>query len=166
LQKPAAGAPDVDARDSLAPSPAQAQTELRSATAAGRAGVAASARADGFRLSVAPLEITSPDRSVSWRIVAGTSVERSIDAGATWQPQSIGATVRLTAGAAPSGAICWLVGSGGVVLVTQDGQTWQRVRFPERIELTAIVATDGSNATVTAADGRAFSTTDGGKTWR
>jgi len=98
--------------------------------------------------------------------VAGTSVERSTDGGVTWQPQSTGAAVRLTAGVAPSPTTCWLVGAGGVVLVSQDGQKWQRVAFPEAVDLTAIRAIDGSNATVTAADGRAFSTTDGGRSWR
>jgi hypothetical protein len=167
VQPASAIAPDVAARDALVPPPAQAQAELRSAAARGRAGVAASARAEGFRTSVAPLEIPSPNRNIRWRIVAGTSVERSTDSGITWQAQSIGAAVRLmTAGAAPSPTTCWLVGAGGVVLVSQDGQTWERVAFPEAIDLTAILATDGSNATVTAADGRVFSTTDGGKTWR
>jgi photosystem II stability/assembly factor-like uncharacterized protein len=98
--------------------------------------------------------------------VAGTTVERSTDGGVTWQSQSTGAPVRLTAGVAPSSTTCWLVGAGGVVLVSQDGQRWQRVAFPEAIDLTAIRAINGSNATVTAADGRVFSTTDGGKTWQ
>jgi photosystem II stability/assembly factor-like uncharacterized protein len=98
--------------------------------------------------------------------VAGTTVERSTDGGATWQAQSTDATVRLVAGAAPSPTICWIVGAGGIVLVTRDGRTWERVPFPETIDLTAILAADGSNATTTAADGRVFVTTDGGKTWR
>jgi len=51
-------------------------------------------------------------------------------------------------------------------LVSKDGQTWQRVEFPEAVDLVAIVAQNDSTATVTAADGRMFSTTDGGKTWR
>jgi hypothetical protein len=118
------------------------------------------------RMSAAPVIVRSPNPSIRWRIMAGTSVERSTDRGITWQAQSTGAAVRLMAGAAPSPTTCWLVGVGGVVLVSHDGQTWQRVAFPEAIDLTAILATDGLNATVTAADGRAFRTTDGGKTWR
>jgi photosynthesis system II assembly factor YCF48-like protein/putative zinc finger protein len=158
-------APDVAARDTLAAPSVPMTAELRSA-ARGRAGVAASARPEGLRTSATPLEIPSPNRNIRWRIVTGTSVERSTDGGITWQVQSTGAAVRLVAGAAPSPTTCWLVGASGVVLVSQDGQAWQRVAFPEAIDLTAVLATDGSNATVTAADGRAFSTTDGGKTWR
>jgi photosystem II stability/assembly factor-like uncharacterized protein len=103
---------------------------------------------------------------VRWRIVAGNRVERSTDGGATWQAQATGVTGRLTAGAAPSSTVCWLVGTEGVVLRSTDGQTWQRVTFPEAIDLTAVLATSDTNATVTAADGRVFSTTDGGETWK
>ena len=114
----------------------------------------------------AAFDIRSPNQDVRWRIVAGVTVERSTDGGTTWQAQSTGVTGRLTAGAAPSRMVCWIVGSGGVVLVSKDGQTWQRVEFPEVVDLVAIVAQNDSSATVTAADGRMFSTTDGGKTWR
>lgn len=112
------------------------------------------------------IEIPSPDRSVRWRIVGGTIVERSTAGGTAWQAQATGATTRLTAGAAPSPTICWLVGLGGTVLVTKDGRAWQRVVFPEAVDLSAIRAADGSSATVTTADGRAFTTADGGNTWR
>jgi photosynthesis system II assembly factor YCF48-like protein len=114
----------------------------------------------------APLAIQSPWQDVRWRIVAGVTVERSTDGGSRWQAQSTGATGRLTAGAAPSRTICWLVGAGGVVLLSKDGQTWQRVAFSEAVDLVAIRALDDSRATVTTADGREFTTTDGGTTWR
>jgi hypothetical protein len=110
--------------------------------------------------------IQSPNQDVRWRIVAGTVVERSTDGGISWQTQSTEGRVRLVAGVAPSATVCWLVGSGGVVLRSIDGRTWQRAAFPEMIDLTAIVATDASSATVTAADGRVFITVDGGQTWR
>jgi Photosynthesis system II assembly factor YCF48/Putative zinc-finger len=147
---------------------AQSPVDLRSAAARSRApaGAAAIAPARTIAESRALIEIPSPNRNVRWRIVAGTSVERSTDGGATWQVQSTGATGRLTAGAAPSPTTCWLVGTGGVVLVSKDGRTWQRVAIPETVDLAGVFATDDSNAKATAADGRVFSTTDGGKTWR
>jgi hypothetical protein len=114
--------------------------------------------------STAP-EIVSPDASVRWRILPDGQVVRSIDRGAVWQQQSTGAST-LTAGAAPSRDVCWLVGPAGIIVLTTDGVTWQRVAFPHAISLVAVRATDGSNATVTAADGRTFTTTDGGKNWR
>jgi len=159
------------ARDASAvPSPAPPQLPVEAQSAAPRAVaetvVIAPTQAFAAAKAGAPLAIQSPRPDVVWRIVAGTSVERSTDGGATWQPQSTGAPVRLTAGAAPSSTTCWLVGAGGVVLVSQDGQRWQRVAFPEAVDLTAVRAINGLNATVTAADGRVFSTTDGGKSWR
>jgi hypothetical protein len=158
---------DASASASAKASSAQAPAELRSAAARGIAETVVIAPPQVIPAkSPAFLAIQSPNQDVRWRIVAGTVVQRSTDGGMTWQAQSTGAPVQLTAGAAPSPTICWIVGTGGVVLVTRDGRTWERVAFPQAIDLAAILAVDGSNATVTAADGRVFTTTDGGKTWR
>jgi hypothetical protein len=152
---------------SVQPPRAQAPAELRSAAARGIAETVVISPPQAITgKSSAFLAIQSPNQNVRWRIVAGTTVERSTDGGATWQVQSTDATVRLVAGAAPSPTICWIVGAGGIVLVTRDGRTWQRVAFPETIDLVAIRATDGSTAAATTADGRVFSTADGGNTWR
>lgn len=74
-------------------------------------------------------------------------------------------TAQLTASAAPSESVCWVVGRGGVVMLTTDGRTWRRVAFPEITDLSAVRATDARTASVTTADGRMFSTSDGGVTW-
>jgi photosystem II stability/assembly factor-like uncharacterized protein len=103
---------------------------------------------------------------VRWRITTPGSVERSTDGGLTWQRQATGVTTPLVTGAAPSPVICWVVGRGGIVLRSTDGATWQRVGLPDAIDLVAINAADAATATVTAADGRRFSTDDGGTTWR
>ena len=125
------------------------------------------ARAQAFAKVVAvPRQIVSPDLNIRWRIVTSGTVERSIDGGLSWQAQSTGVPATLTAGAAPSTTICWLVGPGGTVVLSTDGRTWQRVAFPETIDLTSIRASDGASAAVTTADGRTFTTVDGGKTWR
>ena len=116
--------------------------------------------------SAGATEIVSPDASVRWRILPGGSVGRSIDGGTTWQTQSTGVLASFTAGSAPSQTICWLAGPGGIIALSTDGRGWQRVPFPEAIDLASIRAADGMNATVTAVDGRTFTTTDGGKTWR
>ncbi len=106
--------------------------------------------------------------SVRWRIVAGTVVERSIDAGVTWVALPIEPALKtpLLAGSATSSTNCWLVGREGVVLVTHDGLTFRRVSVPEAVHLTGVTAIDGQRATVIALDGRKFSTTDGGLTWK
>jgi photosystem II stability/assembly factor-like uncharacterized protein len=71
----------------------------------------------------------------------------------------------LTAGASPSPSICWLVGQRGVVLITIDGRQWRRLDFPETVDLVSVRAADDKTATVSAADGRVFTTADRGRTW-
>ncbi len=100
-------------------------------------------------------EIVSPDRSIRWRI-AGSVVERSTNGGASWNAVPTGIAAVLTAG---------VVGRGGVVLLSTDGRTWRRVAFPEIADLSAVQATDARTASVSTADGRLFSTSDGGVTW-
>jgi hypothetical protein len=103
--------------------------------------------------------------AAAWRITAVGRLERSIDGGATWQEQSV-EVARVTALSAPGGRVAWLVGPGGAVLRTTDGETWERRPFPEDVSLTDVRADgDGNTATVAAADGRSFRTTDGGATW-
>jgi hypothetical protein len=110
--------------------------------------------------------VQAADAPTRWRVIAPASVQRSSDAGATWETQSTGVTAIIANGAAPSASVCWLVGKGGVVLLSADGRSWRRVPFPQSVDLTSVVATDANTATVTAASGRKFTTTDGGKTWR
>jgi photosystem II stability/assembly factor-like uncharacterized protein len=111
-----------------------------------------------------PIEIASPDPRLRWRLV-GTTVLHSSDRGATWVPTQPGVSAELSAGSAPLGAVCWLVGQAGVVLLTTDGTSWTRVPFPQLVDLAAVTARDGRSASVTTADGRIFTTTDAGATW-
>jgi photosystem II stability/assembly factor-like uncharacterized protein len=113
----------------------------------------------------AAVEIVSPDANVRWRI-NGTNIERSGDAGATWQMQSSGTSAALNAGAAPSPTVCWIAGTAGTVVLSVDSRTWQRLAFPEPIDLRAVRASDAAHAVVTAVDGRSFATIDGGRTWQ
>ena len=120
---------------------------------------------DSLRSSFAT-DIVAPGGTTRWRVGARGRVERSTDGGAGWEPQRSGTTADLTAGAAPSSSVAWLVGAAGTVLLTTDGETWQRLSFPVSTDLTTVVAPDARNATVTAADGRTFTTRDGGSTWQ
>lgn len=118
-----------------------------------------------MRRALREAPIVSTDSLTRWRIATGAEVERSTDGGVTWETQDTGVTVTLTAGASPSPSVCWLVGEDGVVLITIDGRSWQRLALPEVIDLAAVRATDDRTATVTAADGRSFTTSDRGQTW-
>jgi len=98
--------------------------------------------------------------------MASGQVQRSTDAKA-WEPVRIDPPVPgLTGGSAPSPLVCWLIGRAGVVLLSTDGVQFNRVTSPTAANLTSIRATDAMQATVTAADGQAYMTTDGGKTWK
>lgn len=152
-------APPSPARVVVAPDEAQRDRALP------RSGYAAGVAMQESVL-ITPILIASPDPKVLWRIDVGRVVQQSTDGGATWITQSTGTSASLSAGAAPSSTVCWIAGQRGLVLLTTDGRTWRRLAFPEPVDLSAIRAESADAATVTTADGRVFSTKDGGKTWQ
>jgi len=153
---PSAGAAPAPAREPAPSQSADANTM--------RAAAPASARVSAFANAPEALVVSS-NPSTRFRLLRGGNVQRSADAGATWRTETTGATETLTAGASPSPSVCWLIGPSGTVLLSTDGRSWRRVAFPETVDLRSVAATDHENATVTAADGRVFVTTDGGRTW-
>jgi photosystem II stability/assembly factor-like uncharacterized protein len=148
-----------------APAPATAPQAVAESTAS--SAVAApemlSARA---RAESGNTMIVSSNPGSRWRIVPDGAVQRSSDGGSTWQTQQTGVSVTLIAGASPSPSVCWLVGPAGIVLLSADGRSWRRVAFPEETDLVKVEATDDKTATVASLDGRAFTTDDGGVTWK
>jgi hypothetical protein len=101
-----------------------------------------------------------------WRVLANGTVQRSATDDGPWEAVTIDPAAHIMTGVAPLPSVCWLVGRGGVVLRTSDAQHFARVPFPATVDLVIIRAQDGTSATITAADGRMWSTTDEGKTWR
>jgi len=149
------------------PAPAARAPAARAAAAAPSpysANTLDSAASTRLRAETAGVETVSPDPNVRGRI-AGSSVQRSTNRGASWDVTPTGLATELTAGAAPSASVCWLIGRAGVVLLSIDGVSWQRVPFPEATDLSAIRARDAQSASVSTADGRTFSTTNGGIAW-
>ncbi len=112
-----------------------------------------------------PLEVRSPDPVFRWRARTDAAIDYSSDGGSTWQRQATGAAGMLAAASAPAPTVCWFVGQSGLVLVTTDGLIWRRAASPDASTLASVIALDARRATVTTADGRQFSTTDGGSTW-
>jgi hypothetical protein len=111
------------------------------------------------------VELISPDTTMRWRIVGGARVDRSIDAGISWQTTLTSTQGLLAAGHALSPSVAWIVGRGGSVFVTTNGTRFDPVPFPEKADLVSVVAVDDRQATVTTADGRRFATSDRGATW-
>ncbi len=161
----------LDKAASSAPAIANALSEAVTAGAVPAGGAAggllappAAARALAFA-SAPERIIVSSNPSTRFRVLRGGGVQRSADAGATWRTEVTGTTETLTAGSSPSPSVCWLVGPAGMVLLSTDGRSWRRLAFPEAFDLRSVDATDEESATVTTADGRAFVTTDAGRTW-
>src|ERR1700719_526578 len=116
----------------------------------------------------------SPNRRALWRLGSGGRIEHSTDEGQTWQPQASGVTADLLAGVAPSEKIAWVVGRGGIIVRTEDGEHWRQVT-PPAIEAATpsalnsdwigVEARDTLHATIISRDLRRFVTEDGGRTW-
>ncbi len=101
-----------------------------------------------------------------WRILSTDVLERSADK-LVWEAIAIDPPVRgLAGGAAPSATVCWIIGRAGLVLLTTDGKEFTRLTQPAPADLISITAQDALRATVTTVGGQAFTTTDGGKTWK
>jgi hypothetical protein len=144
----------------------------------GTAGRAGGGRGGGGgRGSGAATQVSAPapamakaeavNQPAHWRIFVGNRVERSRDNGLTWTAIKVDAGLpSITNGSAPSGQICWLVGARGLVLVSADATTFTRAAAPAEVDLVSVQAADERSAVVTAADGRTFTTIDGGKTWK
>ncbi len=110
--------------------------------------------------------IASPSPSALWRVGPGGMIERSRDAGRTWQIQVSNVAANLVAGEAPSDTLCWVVGQAGTILRTTDGEHWEKISSPIPADWAAVKARDAMNATIIAASGQRFVTADGGRTWR
>jgi hypothetical protein len=177
----AARPPDVARRRGAAPEAAARESskgvdETTSTEAAARARTpsadaqerpAAPAPSTAFSVDLtAARDVASPDPLVRWRVGANGVVDYTADGGRTWERVSAGVTTAIVAGSSPAPGVCWLVGHGGLVLVTSDGRTFARVSAPGDADLAAVEASDALVAVVTAVDGRAFVTEDGGRTWR
>jgi hypothetical protein len=176
----AADRADAEARVAATPQVGDLQTAERAAAAETPAAAAAarqettasaapSAGAESARLlarqRAVEVNVIAPDGTGRWRR-AGTTLEFAPGPNAPFVAATLPLDASmLAAGASPGGRVCWLVGRSGAVLVTTDGTRFSRVSAPAPADLVAVSAADARNATVTAADGRRFRTTDQGATW-
>ncbi len=141
--------------------PAAAALKADAVSAAPRAEAFAPAR----QANVIAQEVVSTTPLIRWRLGPRGLLQYSASGGAAWEQLSSDVVVDLVAGASPSPLVCWVVGRSGTVLLTVDGRRFSRVPFPATVDLAAVRATDARTAVVTTADGRTFSTADGGSTW-
>ncbi|ODS59110.1 MAG: hypothetical protein ABS36_02925 [Acidobacteria bacterium SCN 69-37] len=102
---------------------------------------------------------------VRWRITPDGRLERAAGDGQLWLAVPLPGPIVVTAGSAPLAHVVWLGGRGGAVLRSTDLVTFDPRPTPTTAAIVAIEATDAARVRVVAADGREFSTTDGGLTW-
>jgi hypothetical protein len=107
---------------------------------------------------------TSLDRSTTW-IVGKNGMILRRDKDGSNHPQHSGVTTDLTAGAAPSSTVCWIVGRSGTIIRTTDGEHWTLITAPTGDNLVAVASDSADHAVVTTASGQNFATSDGGKSW-
>src|SRR5271155_3544629 len=93
------------------------------------------------------------------------AIEKSENGGASWKTEYLDTRALIVAGAAPTVKICWLVGMNGTILRTTNRAHWKTITPPAETDFMRVEATDALNATVTAMDGRKFTTADRGKSW-
>jgi hypothetical protein len=111
------------------------------------------------------LQIQTPDPKILWMVASPGLIEKSDDGGTTWKPEYVETRALILAGAAPTPKICWVVGVNGTILRTTNGTHWKTISPPAGMDFVRVEAADALTATVTATDGRRFSTSDGGKRW-
>ena len=112
--------------------------------------------------------IVSPNKKQAWRVGPAGKIERSADAGKTWNLQNSGVAADLLAGFAPADNVCWIVGKAGTLLLTTDGgKHWKQVASPISDDLGGVHALDAQHASIWDAPRRkSFETSDGGLTWK
>jgi hypothetical protein len=162
---PAAEAPAAVA----APAPARpAQTAMADSNARDASALMARQNRE-YMIAAGPkagTEAASAVPAITWRVWASGVVERTADGGKTWTRDTGVDAVGARAVASPTADVCWIVGDNGLILRFEAGRGWTRMTPPAQIAFVAIEASDARNATITAADSRRFTTTDGGETWK
>jgi len=111
-------------------------------------------------------QVPAPGSSTLWRFGSAGLIERSLDAGQSWQRQESHVTVELLAASAPTENVCWIVGRAGTILRTADGVTWERIPSPEPADWIAVVARSAQVAIIASRESRRYTTADAGRTWQ
>jgi hypothetical protein len=110
---------DLKAKTAAPPPRSPEQTPNRAAAAQAPAGF----------LRQAPSEVISPDPLIRWRILPEGRLERSADAGKTWQAVSFPQPISVTAVLAPASTTAIVTTADGRRFRTDDrGKTWNLVQ--------------------------------------
>jgi hypothetical protein len=165
----------TDRREALAPlakaAPASAAGDARPAGTTGASNVTAARpqqraerQGDAAAPSAGAPVVTAADPMVAWR-VQGTSLERTLDGGVTWQDERAPDVTLPLVGSAPSADVCWIASGNGLLLRRGADGRWTRVTPPAGDAIVRIEARSALAATLVMAGGLRVATTDAGATW-
>jgi photosystem II stability/assembly factor-like uncharacterized protein len=110
-------------------------------------------------------DVAMPAPSQAWAVGAGGLILHSVDAGASWSPQTSGTTGDLWSAAFADDHDGWALGD--VLLKTTDaGTTWSNATPPGAKGLTKLSVVGPDEIWVTAQSGVLLHTVDGGASWQ
>lgn len=136
-----------------------------------RAGARPTAAATSADATGSPIMKSALRAALHWRVSTEGALERSTDAGRTWQFVRVGAAATTFRSFSSVGRDLWAGGTGGALYHSPDnGHTWQRVTVKSgaailESDITRVEFTDAQHGTVTTTTGETWATADGGATW-
>ena len=166
--------PEIQASQEANVSTALLQTESAEVTDSKRRETTTETRSKQKTASVAQVKAGFAGKpntsSAQWILSANGQVQRSTDAGKTWQPVPVGDKTAFRAIFA-AGPEVWVGGRTGALYHSRDsGQSWERV-VPAtggqelQSDITRIEFSGAQNGIVSTANNESWRTNDAGKTW-
>jgi hypothetical protein len=134
-----------------------------------RSAFAPDAKADANR-SAANAMVFSKSAGPRWTLTPDGVLQRSLDAGKTWEPVPVADNANFRVVSA-LGSDVWLGGTAGALYHSKDaGQHWEQVKpaiggNTLNADITALEFTDAAHGKVSTASG-VWTTSDAGQTWR
>jgi photosystem II stability/assembly factor-like uncharacterized protein len=105
------------------------------------------------------------DEKRGWAVGESGTILKTVDGGATWQPQASGVDAPLRTVLIVSPTVVWVGGDNGLLVITEDGgSSWRTASTGRANSLRGLQALDGRTAWL-AENGVSITTLDGGLSW-